>query len=121
VVARGYSKFEELEADAEGMRLCAQAGYDPEAAVRFYQRFRPGEPLTRAANPLDEAAGALREQVGSYFATHPPDAERIRRLEALAGRNHKRLAGQPVYEGVENYRRQVPMSAARYEGEVTGR
>jgi Zn-dependent protease with chaperone function len=99
------------------MRLCAQAGYDPGAAVRFYHRFRPGEPQARAANPLDEAARAVREQVSSYFATHPPDAERIRRLESLAGRNHKRLAGQPVYEGVENYRRQVPMSAARYEGE----
>ncbi len=119
VVAQGYSKFQELEADAEGLRLCSQAGYDPASAVRFYQRFRPGQPGTRAANPLDEAAGAVRDQVTSYFATHPPDAERIRRLEELARRNSKRLAGQPVYEGIENYRHRVPLSATRYPDEIT--
>jgi predicted Zn-dependent protease len=119
VAARGYSKFQELEADAEGLRLCSQAGYDPEAAVRLYRRFRPAAPETRAANPLAEAAEATRDQLSSYFNTHPPDAERIRRLEELAGRNSKRLAGQPVYGGVGNYRNQIPMSAARYADEVT--
>jgi predicted Zn-dependent protease len=115
-VARGYSKFQELEADAQGLRLCSQAGYDPEAAVRFYSRFRPQSPNPAAPNPLAEAAGAARDQLKSYFDTHPPDAERIRRLEELAKRNRTRLAGHTLYEGVENYNRQIPKSVQQFPG-----
>lgn len=108
-VARGYSKFQETEADAQGLRLCSQAGYDPEAGARLYRRFRPGSPRTAATNPLDETAGATHDQLTSYFDTHPPDAERIRILEDLAQRNRKRLAGRALNEGFENYQRQVPI------------
>ena len=114
LMARGYSKFQELEADAQGLRLSAQAGYNPEAGVRLYRRFRPAAPSVTPANPLDEAAGAARDQLQSYFATHPPDAERIRRLEELAKRNRHRLAGRPLAEGRENYQRQVPKSVQQF-------
>ncbi|HXN50087.1 MAG TPA: M48 family metallopeptidase [Bryobacteraceae bacterium] len=117
LVARGYSKFQEVEADAQGLRLCSQAGYDPEAGARLYRRFRPGSPRTASANPLDEAAGAARDQLTSYFDTHPPDAERIRRLEELARRDRRRLAGRPLYEGLENYQRQVPKSVQQFPDE----
>jgi predicted Zn-dependent protease len=109
-VARGYSKYQETEADAQSLRLCSQAGYDPEAAPRLYRRFRPGSPRTAAANPLDEIAGATHEQLTSYFDTHPPDAERIRILEELAKRNRQRLAGHALYNGDENYQRRDPVS-----------
>ncbi len=109
-VARGYSKYQETEADAQSLRLCSQAGYDPEAAPRLYRRFRPGSPRAAAANPLDEIAGATHDQLASYFDTHPPDAERIRTLEELAKRNRERLAGRALNEGVENYERQVPVT-----------
>jgi hypothetical protein len=118
LVARGYSKFQEVEADAQGLRLCSQAGYDPEAGARLYRRFRPASPRTAAVNPLDEAAGAARDQLTSYFDTHPPDAERIRRLEELARRDRRRLAGRPLYEGIENYRRQIPKSAQQFPDEL---
>jgi beta-barrel assembly-enhancing protease len=117
LVARGYSKFQELEADAQGLRLCSQAGYDPEAGARLYRRFRPASPRTAAANPVDEAAGAAADQLTSYFDTHPPDSERIRRLEELARRDRRRLAGRPLYEGLQNYQRQIPKSAQQFPGE----
>ncbi len=113
-VARGYSKFQETEADAQGLRLSSQADYDPEAGARLYRRFRPPSPRPAAANPLDEAAGAVLDQLTSYFATHPPDAERIRTLEELARRNNQRLAGRSLYDGVENYQRQVPKSLQQF-------
>ena len=34
-----FSRCDELEADATGLRLCAMAGYDPRLAAKFMERF----------------------------------------------------------------------------------
>jgi predicted Zn-dependent protease len=63
---QGYSRDQELEADAFGARLAACAGFDPAAALRLLGRLR-----TLAAEP---------PALGGYFSSHPAPEERIRRL-----------------------------------------
>lgn len=64
-----YSRRQELEADRFGVRTMATAGYDPRAALAFWQRM--------------EAARASR--VPSILATHPAPDDRIEALEAEIG------------------------------------
>ena len=63
---QGYSRELELEADGEGARLAVAAGFDPRAAARALQR------LARGASGN---AGLME-----YFSSHPPLAERVRKL-----------------------------------------
>jgi predicted Zn-dependent protease len=83
-----FSADQELEADAEGFRLATAAGYNPKAAaavfVRMQQYFH--ETAAPPANtPTGELAHSLGDALASYFRTHPPTQERVRRLQALAG------------------------------------
>ena len=64
---QGYSRDLELEADGEGARLAAAAGFDPRAAARALERLARG------------ASG--NAGLAEYFSSHPPLAERIRKLE----------------------------------------
>jgi predicted Zn-dependent protease len=63
-----YSRLQEAEADRIGLILMAKAGYDPEDAVRFWERF--------AAAKKDKLA------LPEFLSSHPSDAERIRQLRA---------------------------------------
>jgi beta-barrel assembly-enhancing protease len=67
VVSKGYSRALELEADQEGVRLAAAAGFDARASIPA---------LKRMAQISAEPSGLLE-----YVASHPPIAERIRELE----------------------------------------
>lgn len=121
ITARGYSKYQELEADAQGFRLAAQAGYNPEAGVVTFLRMRQvfGEPARPAARtPVGELASAVVTEMGSYFQSHPPTTERMRRLEALVARNRKQFSGQRFYEGIENYQRRVPRTQQEFPHEL---
>lgn len=60
-----YSRDMEREADAEGQRLCAAAGYDPRALYTFLQALHRVEPL-RA-----RVSGGT-----SFLDTHPSSVER---------------------------------------------
>ncbi len=64
-----FSREHESEADAIGMRFAANAGYDPRAAVTFWQKMAQknsgGEPF-------------------KWLSTHPPTSERIANLQRLA-------------------------------------
>ncbi len=62
-----FSRLHENEADRLGLIFMAMAGYDPNAAVIFWQRMA-------AANP---------DAPPEFLSTHPADETRIRKLRAL--------------------------------------
>jgi metalloendopeptidase OMA1, mitochondrial len=64
-----FSRKHESEADAEGLKLMAQAGYDPRAGVEVWKRM--------------EAAGG--EQPPEFLSTHPSHSTRIKDLEEGMG------------------------------------
>ena len=120
LAASGYSKYHELEADAQGLRLAIEAGYDPTAGAAVFERLgrQRGEPATvRPGTPVGELGQAVASGLGSYFRSHPPSAERARRLERLVARNQRILAGRPVYVGVENLQRRVPRTVEELPAE----
>jgi len=116
----GYRQYQELEADAQGVRMTAEAGYDPAAGVVVFRRLaqRTGErPVPRPRTPVEEAGQAVARAMGSYFRSHPPSSERSRRLEGLVARARRQAGARPLYEGTENYRRRVPRSRQEFPGE----
>jgi predicted Zn-dependent protease len=64
-----YSRLQESEADHVGLLYMAKAGYDPEEAVRFWERF--------------SAANKGQPQGLELLRTHPVDSKRIANLKAL--------------------------------------
>jgi metalloendopeptidase OMA1, mitochondrial len=66
-----HSRGQESEADHIGLLYMARAGYDPEAAVGFWQRF--------AAYNRQHGG----DQGLSFLRTHPLDDKRIADLRAL--------------------------------------
>jgi len=61
-----YSREKEMEADSLGLMLMAQAGYDPRAAITFWQKF------AKAGSHMPE-----------FFSTHPDPGNRIANLKRL--------------------------------------
>lgn len=80
-----HSRANESEADQMGAVYAARAGYDPRAAVTFWQKMV-------AQKNAAEKAGAPAGKLGALFSTHPPDEKRIADLRALMPRVI------PVYE-----------------------
>ncbi len=64
-----HSRAQESEADQIGLLYMARAGYDPEAAVAFWQRF--GEFNRRSGG----------NNTPSFLRTHPLDDTRVRQLQ----------------------------------------
>jgi len=75
----GYSKEQELEADHEGLRLAAAAGYSPEGAVKVFGRWAElhREHVTHASTPVDELSQVAIDGLQGYFRSHPPPEERL--------------------------------------------
>ncbi len=69
-VALPHSRGQESEADHIGLRYMARAGYDPEEAVKFWERF----------------AAFIKQSGGGgtpwFLRTHPLDETRIKQLKA---------------------------------------
>jgi predicted Zn-dependent protease len=63
---KSHSRQQELEADHVGVFLMTFAGYNPEEAVRFWER-------------MQEATGQGR-QIPPFLSDHPSDQERIRKM-----------------------------------------
>jgi beta-barrel assembly-enhancing protease len=64
-----HSRQAELEADEFGVKIAGVAGYQQAAAIGLLQRL-----------------AALRETprgIGDYFASHPPEAERVANIQAV--------------------------------------
>jgi metalloendopeptidase OMA1, mitochondrial len=64
-----FSRKQEAEADYIGLLYMARAGYDPAAAVAFWERFSE-------YNRQHGGSGGL-----SFLRTHPLDADRIQNLK----------------------------------------
>lgn len=71
LLSLNYSRGDETEADRLGLIMSSQAGYDPRAGVRLWNKMR--EATAGKAPP-------------KWLSTHPSSAERIRDIEALIGR-----------------------------------
>ena len=65
-----FSRLHESEADAIGLRFAAGAGYDPRAAVTFWQRM--------------QKANEGQQRPPEFLSTHPSSQTRIANLKRLA-------------------------------------
>jgi len=63
---RPYSRQNETAADSIGLMLMAEAGYDPRAALSFWNKF-----------------GKQGRQIPEYMSTHPAPASRIANIKSL--------------------------------------
>ena len=91
-----YSQANENEADQVGIFLMAKAGYNPEAAVRFWER---------AAQDPSFNSGP------SFFSTHPSSSERMTRLQQLLPKALDTYTGKrttPVINYQENLQKITP-------------
>lgn len=66
-----HSRANESEADHMGALFAAEAGYDPRAAITFWQKMNR------------QKGGAGGGTLEKFLSTHPADADRIAALEAL--------------------------------------
>lgn len=66
----GFSRTHESEADRVGLRYMAQAGYNPEEAVKFWERF---------SEATKSQAGGIQNI--KWFRTHPLNTDRIADLK----------------------------------------
>ena len=85
--AAGYSKEQEIEADVNGLRLTAAAGYDPHKATAWMARATQSQRAgarSKPKTPMGEAARAAADAVWDYWATHPSAEERLTRMERAA-------------------------------------
>ncbi len=120
VLTVGYQKYQEVEADAQGVRMSIQAGYEPGAGAAVFDRLneRFGRNVAAAAKtPAGEAIRALDVAMGSYLQSHPPSEERTLRLKRLELANRGRLSGRGFYVGKENYRLKIPRAEREFPGE----
>jgi predicted Zn-dependent protease len=69
-----YSRKQESEADEIGVIYMARAGYDPKAAVEFWQRF---------SGYTQQQGGGQSSFFSKFLSTHPLDKDRIAQLQAL--------------------------------------
>jgi predicted Zn-dependent protease len=63
-----YARKQELESDEIGVIIMAIAGYDPRAAIPFWERM---------------AQASSGSQVPEVLSTHPADNKRIERLQKI--------------------------------------
>jgi metalloendopeptidase OMA1, mitochondrial len=78
-----HSRLQESEADKVGMRYMARAGYNPRAAVQFWERFKA----------YNERAG--ESGTPEFFRTHPTDEHRIAALQEELARLTQGAQGSP--------------------------
>lgn len=76
-VSLPFGRSQESEADHIGLRLMAQAGYDPREAVPFWERMS-GCPRQL----IDKACFRAKQNIPEFLSTHPSDTSRIDQIEA---------------------------------------
>lgn len=88
----GFSRQQELEADAIGIRTIAKAGYDPFAASRFLAS------MSRYAD-YRASLGVVQDKRPDFLASHPNNPERIE-----SARREARQFGAPGLGEVDRER-----------------
>jgi predicted Zn-dependent protease len=78
IALASFSRAQELEADAIGVRLAARAGYDPYGATRFLTAMGRNAAL-RPANPTGGDPHSI-----DFLSSHPSTPERIKSALAAA-------------------------------------
>ena len=73
LVALPHSRLTEAEADEIGLQYMARAGYPPDAAIGFWQRF----------GDYNRAQGG---DTAWFLRTHPTDQQRVENLRRLLPR-----------------------------------
>jgi predicted Zn-dependent protease len=114
VFEAGYAKTQELEADADGVRLAARAGYAPlavitllEAMEQAKQRGRTSPPQRRrAGSPVAEALDLPAGVLDAYFRSHPPSSERVTQIRNVV--RAERLDTSRVPRALEAPRSDAP-------------
>jgi predicted Zn-dependent protease len=76
-----YSRKHESESDEQGLYLAAQAGYDPEAAVRVWERM---DELSKGTRPPE------------FLSTHPDTRRRIENMKKWMPKAKEIYAAAPV-------------------------
>jgi len=98
----GYSKEQEFEADREGLRLAALAGYSPQGAIDMLNRFEDldREYVIHAETPPEELSQVAVEGLEGYFRTHPLPSERLAQARAVIAQDglDARKAETPLNE-----------------------
>ena len=82
VLVYPYSREREYEADQIGLFMMADAGYNPDSAIEFWQRAQ-GDPAL--------GGGGM-----AFFSTHPPAGPRLERLRSLLPRANARFKGESL-------------------------
>lgn len=76
-VSLPFGRKQESEADYIGLKLMAQAGYDPREAVPFWERMS-GCPRQM----IDKVCFRSKHNIPEFLSTHPSDIARINQIEA---------------------------------------
>lgn len=86
----GYSKDEEFEADREGLRIAAAAGYSAQGAVNLLNRWTRlhRQYVAHSENPTDELSRLAIEGLEGYFRTHPLPSERLAQANQVISQDH---------------------------------
>ena len=82
LVTTGYSRENELSADAYAAKLLRQRGMPTGGAISLMKRLAMMETLARRNRDPND----WKRRLGDHFATHPPSEERLRRLTTLLQR-----------------------------------
>lgn len=80
-----YSRKHESEADEMGIHIMSQAGYDPNEAPKFWERF---------------ASAKSGDAPPEFASTHPSDASRAAALKALLPKALEEYQAAPTKHGV---------------------
>ncbi|MGO9340688.1 MAG: M48 family metalloprotease [Terracidiphilus sp.] len=86
----GYSKQQEFEADREGLRIAAAAGYSPQGAVNLLERWTKlhNEFVIHSETPTDELSQLAIDGLSGYFRTHPLPSERLEQVSEVIAQDH---------------------------------
>jgi predicted Zn-dependent protease len=85
-----YSKDQEFEADREGLRIAAAAGYSPQGAVKMTESLAKldREYVIHAETPTGELSPVAIDGLTGYFRSHPQPLERLEQINEVIAQDH---------------------------------